>query len=568
MGLNAALAMSGRALEVFTAGIHVAGQNVANANTPGYIREQLISSPNQPYAVGSLVLGTGVLADGVVQVIDQFLETRIHSANSDYSQSNALDSIYKQLEAEIRELGDNDLSTSLSGFLASLHDAANQPESDSLRLIAVQQGEAFAKDVASLRARIDELRITQTVTIDSLVGEANELIEKIDSLNPQIARLESSGLNRSDAGGLRSQRYEALSRLSEIIPIRYAERKDGRIDVFTDSDYLIISGITQKLETFPTVDRNVQVQSVRLSTTKRDLSISATSGELRGITDGRDVVLGGFVDTLDSYASNLIFEFNKLHSAGQGLADYSTLTSGNKVLDSTAALNSAASELPFTPTHGSFQIQVTNTITGLTETSTINVDLDGIGTDTTLASLAADVNGIGNLSASVTANGRLQIDAAANYAFSFAEDSSGALAALGINSFFSGYDSTNIGISSTVAADSRYFATGRGGGPADGSNALLLADFHTQSVSALNNLSIDQYYETSVAAIAQQSSSEGTILNGLNSFRESLQNQREQYSGVSVDEEAIKVLEFQHSFQAAARMISTIDELFTVLLTI
>jgi flagellar hook-associated protein 1 FlgK len=44
-------------------------------------------------------------------------------------------------------------------------------------------------------------------------------------------------------------------------------------------------------------------------------------------------------------------------------------------------------------------------------------------------------------------------------------------------------------------------------------------------------------------------------------------NQRSQFSGVSLDEEAIKILEFQHAFQAAARLISTIDELFTTLVT-
>eukprot|EP00913_Durusdinium_trenchii_P013353 g12534.t1 len=433
MGLNAALAMSGRALEVFTAGIHVSGQNVANANSPGYIREELILETSHPYSTGGLVLGTGVLAEGVVQQIDQFLEKRLHTANADYSEVNALDKIYKQLEAEIRELGDNDLSTSLSNFLATLNDVANQPESEALRQIAVQEGEQFANDVASLRSRIDQLRVAQTVSIDSFVGEANELIEKIVSLNPQIARLEAAGLSRSDAGALRTQRYEALNRLSEIVPIRYQERKDGSVDVFTDSDYLIIAGIHQTLETFPTVDRNVQVQSVRLSKTKRELSMSATGGELRGITDGRDIVLGGFVDTLDSFASNLIFEFNRIHTSGQGLADFASVTSDNKVTDSTVALNAATSGLAFTPEHGSFDLKVTNKISGLTETTTIQIDLDGIGTDTTLTSLAADLTAVGDISATITANGRLQIDAAANVEFSFADDSSGVLATLGIN---------------------------------------------------------------------------------------------------------------------------------------
>jgi flagellar hook-associated protein 1 FlgK len=93
MGLTAALLNSGRALEVFSAGIQVAGQNVANANTPGYIRETLVLEAADPFQKGGLIFGTGVLAEGIVQEIDKFLETRVHTANSDASASLARETI-------------------------------------------------------------------------------------------------------------------------------------------------------------------------------------------------------------------------------------------------------------------------------------------------------------------------------------------------------------------------------------------------------------------------------------------------------------------------------------------
>ena len=100
MGLNAALAMSARALEVFTAGIQVAGQNVANANTPGYIREELVLKTNEPYQIGGLVYGSGVAAEGIVQQIDKFLETRIHNANGDFAEASAVDKIKELRERD------------------------------------------------------------------------------------------------------------------------------------------------------------------------------------------------------------------------------------------------------------------------------------------------------------------------------------------------------------------------------------------------------------------------------------------------------------------------------------
>jgi len=565
MGLNAAMINAGRALEVFSAGIQVAGQNVANANTPGYIRESLRLEAAPPYQKGNLIFGTGVLADGIVQIIDQFLETRIHTANSEASASLAKQTIYQQLESQIRELGDTDLSTSLSNFLDTIHNATNQPESAAMRELVLQQGKQLASDVLSLRLRLNELRETQTVKVDSLVSEANELINLIADLNPKISTMEASGLLKSDAGALRTQRYKAMTRLSEIVPVKYRERKDGGVDIFTGNDFLVLNGITQQLETFVEVDRNVNIQSVRLTTTGTLIS-NASGGELSGIIDGRDAILGSFLDDLDSFATSLIFEFNKIHSSGEGLAGFISVTSFDNVLDPAAVLNTAAADLDFTPTHGSFNIKIRNILSGLETTTNITIDLDGIGADTSLNDLRAAIDAVANVSASITATRRLKIDADPNFEILFSNDTSGVLAALGINTFFTGSDSNDIGVNALVVNDQRLFATGQGAGPSDNRNAVLLAGFSDRQVQALGSITLEQFYEKTMSSVAQGSATESAISEGLVSFRESLRGQREQFSGVSLDEEAIKILEFQHSFQASARLISTIDELFTTLL--
>ncbi len=129
MGLNSALAIAGRSLEVFTTGIEVAGNNIANANTPGYIREQLHLNPSQGHQKRrAMVVGGGVLVDGIRQEIDKYLETRIHASSSDFYGSQQREDIYKQLEATVNELSDGDLSTGLNDFLGKIQDFANQPE--------------------------------------------------------------------------------------------------------------------------------------------------------------------------------------------------------------------------------------------------------------------------------------------------------------------------------------------------------------------------------------------------------------------------------------------------------
>ena len=564
MSLNSVLGTAGRSLEVCTAGIQVAGHNIANASTPGYIRENLILETNVPYKSGQNILGTGVSIGGIIQQVNLFLETRVLRANTEVSASQARESIFKQLEAELAELGESDLSSSMSDFLAAMQDLANQPELASSRELMIGRGEKIAGDIASLRFRVDDLRREQSVKIDGLVKEANMLIQKISDLNPQITRLEASGLLRSDAGALRSQRYAAMQRLSEIIPTRFVEREDGAVDLFSGSDFLILTGQVQQLETFAQGDRGVRTDGVQLSLTNSHLT-ELSGGELGGLLAGRDTILGGFVDELDQFTSNLIYEFNRLHSTGEGLSGYTSLTATNGVSDSNDVLTQ--SDLAFKPEHGSFELKIRNKLSGQVETTIINVDLDGIGADTTLESLRAAIDAAANVGATIDSKGRLQLTAATDYEIRFGNDTSGVLASLGINTFFTGSDSVNIGVNATVKNDHRLLATSQGGGPSDNRNALLLSQILDRPVDGLTGNTLDEYYSRMVASLAQRSAAESSIAEGLGTLKTSLMNQRNQYSGVSLDEEAIKVLEFQHAFSAAARLVSTVDELFGILLS-
>ncbi|MFQ5732941.1 MAG: flagellar hook-associated protein FlgK [Planctomycetaceae bacterium] len=568
MGLSATLFNAGRSLEIFSAGIQVAGNNVSNAGTPGYIREELVLKTAPPTPEGGLIFGTGALPDGIVQKIDKFLEVRLHNANSEAQFAEARTALYQVLESQLHELGEEDLSSGLSRFLATIQDVVNQPETPALRQIVIENGTRFAREIKSLRDRIDDVRIAQNVSIDALVSEANDLIGTISGLNRQITTQEAIAQNRSEAGALRTQRYNALNRLSEIVPIQFQERENGSVDVYTTENYLILGSSTQNLETFGVADRGINTLQVRLDKTKMDVATFTNGGELKALIQGRDQILGGFVDDLDQYAANVIREFNRIHTSGEGLAGYQSVTASESVADATAALNSTAAGLKFPPRNGSFQIKVTNTLTGVTDTTTIDVDLDGIGTDTSLNSLQAAINGVTNISATITPKGNLQLTAGANYEIRFGNDTSGALAGLGINTFFSGFDSTSIGVNPLLAANHKLLATGQGGGPSDSSNAVLLADFSRTSLTNLTGKSIEEFYEQTVAAIGQASASESAIADGLRAFQESLSSQREQYSGVSLDEETIKIMQFQHSYQAAARLIATVDDLLTTLLSI
>src|SRR5690606_21554068 len=138
--------------------------------------------------------------------------------------------------------------------------------------------------------------------------------------------------------------------------------------------------------------------------------------------------------------------------------------------------------LPFRAVNGGFLVTVTNKATGASETVRIDVDLDGLdstgapgyGDDTSLADIAAAINGVANLNATINPDGTLSIDAADGYSLGFSEDTSGVLAVLGINTYFTGTNAQNIDVRQALQDQPNLINTGRlvDGQPSDSGAAL------------------------------------------------------------------------------------------------
>lgn len=561
MGLTAALSAAGTALDVFAAGIQVSGNNIANANDPNYIRQVLHLDPATPVQQGSLIFGSGVTATGVKQEIDKALQQRIYAANGESSGANVTNSIYQQLETSLQTLTSSDLSSQMTSLANAFNNLVNQPELTSNRQLAVQQGAQFAQAVANLRSQIDTLRQGVNANVDGLVNEANGLIDQIASLNPQITRIESAGLLQSDAGALRDQRYAALNRLSQIIPIGVIDRGSLGVDVSLNGQPLVIPGQVQHLTTTPRGDRGMSVDDVAVQGS--NLYVGGTKGELAGAVLGRDTVIGGFLDQLDQFTGAVINEVNQIHASGQGLHGYSTVTGTYNVKTATDPLDAAG--LPFTPQNGSFQVHVVNTSTGAEQTATITVDLAGVNPKTTLNDIVTQLGALTNVTASVTGGNYLKISATNGYELEFSNDDSGTLAALGINTFFTGSSSTDIGVNAALISDPTLLAAADGGGSGDGNNASRLANLASLTPSSLGGATIGNYLHNSVAGLGQSSASQNALAQGAQAFTDSLNNQRSQFSGVSLDSETITIMQFQQAYQSAARFISILDQLFTTL---
>ncbi|MEX0585604.1 MAG: flagellar basal body rod C-terminal domain-containing protein, partial [Pirellulales bacterium] len=225
--------------------------------------------------------------------------------------------------------------------------------------------------------------------------------------------------------------------------------------------------------------------------------------------------------------------------------------------------------LAVTPTSGWFQVLVKKMITGLTRTSDLTIDLDGLGDDTTLADVLDQLNAISGLSADLTVDGAVEIESLSpDEQFSFASDTSGTLAALGINTFFTGSGAATIGVNDAILSDPSKFAassTGIGDGT---DNALLLAQFLDRPLSASGGESLSILYDQLTGETAQASAEAHAVAEGFRVFEGTLEGQHLGISGVSLDEEAVRLITYQRAYQAAARYIATVSEMLEILVNL
>ena len=563
MSLFSSLQLATNALHAQSIGLQVVGQNIANVNTPGYSRATTVFTPAPTQRVGNLLLGLGVEVDSIKQVIDEHLNSRLRAATADRVGGEVQENAYSQLEGIINELQDNDLSTSLNNFLGAISQVLNQPESVSVRNLAVLQGKTLAGDINRLANRAGEVRDDINAPIADLEPDVNRLLQRIADLNVKIATTEGGGSLGSDAVGLRDQRNDALQKLSELIDVKTQEQASGAVNVYAGGDFLIFEGTYRHVEAIHTQENGLNVAKLQIQET--DAPLAASTGKLAGLIDARDNIVAGFMKSLDSFAKTLSFEFNKVFSSGQGLSGYTSLTAENVPNDADAPLDAAG--LANIPVNGTFNIVVHNKQTDLTKTTQIRVDLNGLdGDDLTLNTLVAQLNTVDGVSASLDARGRLVLKSSSpNSEFAFSDDTSGLLASLGVNTFFTGSTAGDLGVSGVMTSDPSKFAASRSGIDGDTQNAVALAGFANRMLDSADGKSISDIYDQLVSGVTQGSAVAKSVATGFRTFETTLQGQQLAVSGVNLDEEAVSMMSYQRAFQASAKFISTINDLLELL---
>ena len=562
MSLNGAMQVGRTALTASQTAIQVAGNNMANAATEGFNRRTVHLTPLRGEMVGPRsFIGQGVGISSIRREMDSALQQRYRMALSDENSSLVAQRFLTSLESIQSELTDNDLSSMMSRFFGAFSELANSPGDSAVREVVVQQGVSLASRFADMRSEYGRLRTEIDRSLTAAVDVMNGLLDQVGQLNGEIATTEAGFGEASD---LRDQRDRLVDEISRYVDVTAVEQESGAVNLLIGSAPVVLGNVNRGVELRVRSEDNSIEVSLRVAADGTNLQ--PRTGTIGGLLRQRAETVDPAIDSIDEMARQLIFQVNRLHSQGQSDHAVSMMGGSYGVNDITANLNASASGLEFSTGNGSFLLHLTHAETGQRTVHEIAVD----GNAMSLQDLVNSVNAAtgGQLTASINAARQLELQAAPGFTLSFSQDSSGALAALGVNSFFSGQSASSISVVQALQDDPRLLAAGADHVPGSNGTAIAIANLQDERVSELGGRSLREYWQNQVSRLAVRASGADAAAGAASVVRESLHAQIQAVSGVSLDEEAINLLTFQRQFQAAARYISTIDEAMQTLLSL
>jgi len=582
MSIFSTLNIASSSLKAQQQAINVVSNNIANVNTPGYSRQTPTLGTAVAEQLDGFNFGRGVQLADIRRVVDPFLIRAQANNSNQFAFSNTVETGLNAVESVFGSLDTPGLATSLDAFFQAFQQLANNPQDTAQRFNIRARAQDIVNELSGMRSQLVTAQTSADANIDQNITQANQLLDQIASLNDQI-RAREVGIN-GPANDLRDQRDAAVRNLSKLLPVQVINGANDEFLIQTKGGDLLVQDNTVRHLArggigppgFPTI----VIQSTNAVVQGLD-----QGGKIGGLLALRDSQLNTYITQVDSIAANLTFGVNQLHASGAGLTLPATVTSGQAATDPTGTTLAvdADTSVPFASqiiadgTKG-FKVHVYDSAGVPTPAGGITITIaTGMTLDTVKTALNSGFTTAGiSTTASIDATGHLVVTAGAGNTIGFSNDTSNFLAAYEVNSFFHGGNASNIALSSNIAADGNNIAAGAidtatslhpPGGNSVALGILKLQDtaiaFDGSTSTSLHNRStnLSSQYGTDVATARQN-----------RIFREaesqSLESQRESFSGVNTDEELIAMIKFQRAYEASAKVIQTTNTMLDSLISL
>ncbi|SMF19582.1 flagellar hook-associated protein FlgK [Desulfovibrio gilichinskyi] len=327
------------------------------------------------------------------------------------------------------------------------------------------------------------------------------------------------------------------------------------------------------------------------SFTGQDNNRRLTGGTLAGNFSFRDQHVGKYKARMDALANELIWQTNRIHSQGSGLQAHKSMAGTYSVTSDDTALGSGSSGLAFADKleSGSAMMYFYNSTTGELASSASFGPLDFSGivppgltnfdpNQHSMNDVASAINNtFGTYVNATVLNHKLQLNAKDGYEFQMGTDTAGLYAGLGLNTYFAGSSASDMALNPKIGEDVGYINAGHvnGAGEAnagDNVSALKIKEMSQAKVrigtsfDGATNQTIIEYYDSTVSTVGADTATAKFNFNFQNTLASDLNQKQQEISGVNMDEEMSNLIKFQHSYTAAAKLITTADQMLQTIL--
>lgn len=566
MGLFGALGIGTSGLSAAQLALDVTGQNISNANTEGYSRKRIsvVSDSRRDGALGQI--GNGTSVTHIERYRNEFIDAQIQSQLGSKGFYEQVDNAYERIENIFNEPSDTGLNQFLDNFWDSMADLSNNPSDLSARESVRANSVAMTNRFHAVSEELNAFRTSIDSNLSAHVETVNELTLKIQRLNTEIATVELGG--KFNANDSRDNRDVALKELAEQIPIEVIEDSQGRVSITSGGSILI--GPTDRVELTLYRDE-LELED---GTTRSEMFIrygnlatrfEPEGGQIGGIFEIRDNILSQYEETLDQIATDLVVGVNAVHVNGYDLEedtgiyffDPTKTKAGNiqvsadilsNVANIAAAKGGQASLPAINPVPATVLADGT---VDLTDTA-----LDPVNFDQRYTNLME-----GTVKVTLTPAGTVLTEGVAN---DFVVDH--------VNGQISFVNAALIPPGSTVDIEFTYNDTGFGG-IGDGENAVALAELKNGLLSAPdimgeNTQTLGEFYSSFIGQLGIDRNEAISNMETRDYILQQLSQRQSEVSGVSLDEEMANMIKFEHSYQASAKFISTIDQMLDILMNL
>ncbi|MBN4062551.1 MAG: flagellar hook-associated protein FlgK [Alkaliphilus sp.] len=497
--------------------LDITGHNISNVNTKGFTRQRLLQASSTPISIfgGRGMLGTGVDSIEINQFRNEFLDFKYRGEVNAQGYWDSKQKNLEFIEAIFNEPSETGISTVLDEMFSSFQELSKNPESLTTRALVRQRGIAFTNSLNHMYGQLEKMSKDLNFDVEITVSSINAIANQISILNDQVFRAEIDGSNAND---LRDQRNLLIDQLSRIVDVEIVEMVDINDHVTRGQDNDRSSKkLVIQINGQPLVSHD---KSFHLSTETTKASTFDDQVEMYDIrwangamfdTDGISGELKALIDMRDGNTGNnkgVPYYIERLNEFARVFAN-----EVNKIHVAGFGLDGAQSRAFFT-TGGVI------TPAGL-PTDPNHADWANI-LDEAHGSFVAELGGINAKNISIS----LDID-------------------------------TNLNaIGASVTTDLL---------PGDGSMALELAQLrHVQRM--YNEGKPEDFVKSLISNLGVDSQEAVRMVFNQNVLTDQVENQRQSISGVSLDEEMTKMIQFQHAYNASARMITTMDEMIDIII--